>query len=486
MILTDENGYKYNVREKDKIGQGGQGAVYRVTGNNKLAVKLMINTAPDAINEQQEDNLVLQDDELYLKYSKKIRRIEALNAVADIGHLAVPVAMLEKPNCGYIMRFMSNMTEIQKQMRRNMDNLIPMNNANNSLSKKMLILANTAKIISELNAKGLVYCDYSPGNIFVSEKPDSHEVWLIDLDNLHYSGTAKKTIGTPHYRAPEINNGTARQNTFESDIYSFALVAYEYLTYSSPFNGSMVQQMDNVDAWDAESDAGYNGSDSADMIDQRIEAGEVPYIDENMGNSRIPESGIPHEYVFTETLKELFLRTFCENGRKNPASRPHAIEWYEAFMEAYNQVTICSNHHTHLGTECIWCRLLGKSNPEMLYEDKNRYFRITVEDYLDYKDTDNWDSDESIPEIKPFNQYHKIVSHRLNNKSICDIPGYFFDSAVDAKAFIRNTSFELDLSLQKIKPSRIKWDYKAEPKDKCVLLKKNNKPFKVINIHLER
>jgi len=485
MILNDENGYAYSISEKSKIGQGGQGAVYKVIGNNKLAIKVMINSSPDVISDQQGADLILKDKETYTKYAGKIRKIEALNAVNTVEHLAVPVAMLKEPDCGYVMRFMNDMTEIQKQMRRTNENLVPLYRKNNSLLKKMRVLANLAKIISDLNAHGLVYCDFSPGNIFVSESPDSYEVWLIDLDNLHYSGSSSKTIGTPHYRAPEIAKETAKQNTFESDIYSFALIAYEYLTYSNPFNGSMAQAIEEADAWDADDSDVTATANSTDEFDKKVEFGEIPYIGENAGNDRVQDSGVPHEYVFTERIKELFLQTFCKKGRLVPESRPSAAEWMEAFEEAYNQVVKCSNHHTHIGHECCWCKLLEASNPQNQLIDRSRYFTVTVEDYLDYPDSDEWDNEETIPEIKPYNQDRILLSHIINEKTDCTIPGRFFDAKADAKASIRNTTFELDLSLQKVKPNSIKWEYKAEPKDKCVLLKKDGKPFKVINIHME-
>lgn len=485
MILNDENGYAYSISEKSKIGQGGQGAVYKVIGNNKLAIKIMINSTTDAINDQQDSDLILKDKKTYANYAQKIRKIEALNAVNSVEHLAVPVAMLKEPDCGYVMRFMNDMTELQKQMRRTNENLVPIYRKNNSLSKKMRVLANVAKIISELNSHGLVYCDFSPGNIFVSESPDSYEVWLIDLDNLHYSGKANKTIGTPHYRAPEIANETATQNTFESDIYSFALIAYEYLTYSNPFNGSMAQAIEDEDAWDADDSSATDTATSVDEFDKKVEFGEIPYIGENAGNNRVQDSGIPHEYVFTKRLEELFLQMFCKKGRTVPESRPSAIEWYEAFEDACNQVAKCSNHHTHIGQECCWCKLLEAANPHNQFIDRSRYFTVTVEDYIEHVDEAEWDLDVTIPAIKAFNQNKILLGHVINERTDCTIPGYFFDSNVNAKVTIRNTSFELDLSLQKVKPSSIRWEYKTDPKDKCVLLKKEGKPFKVINIHME-
>ena len=73
MIITDQNGIKYQLG--DKLGEGGQGSVYRVKGNNRLAIKIRTTDNINEVNNKESDNLVLCDEVEYEKYSRKIRYI---------------------------------------------------------------------------------------------------------------------------------------------------------------------------------------------------------------------------------------------------------------------------------------------------------------------------------------------------------------------------------------------------------------------------
>ena len=478
--VYDENGRKYSIDSKNKLGEGGQGAVYRVLNDKKIAIKTLINPNKDAIISDGKADIIVQDPEYYEKYSRKIRHIMALDAITGVKNLATPIAMLRKPFCGYVMRFMNDMENISHQMRRSDENIIPLANSNNSLQKKYKVLSRLATIIADLNSHGLVYCDFSPGNIFVSKGVDSHEVWLIDMDNLHFSGKSSSMIGTPHYRAPEIANGTSKGNTFFSDIYSFALLAYEYLTLSTPFCGSMSMES-TEDSWDVNPDA------TEFCFDDKVEKGEVPFVYEGKGNDPINESGIPPEYVFTEKVFELFQRTFGEEGRKKPEARPSANEWKEALEEASNSISVCSNNHTHLDIVCPWCIYENSTNSNRKARDQNRYFRLISEDYLMQEENAEWDSIPAPP-VRLYSKHELIISHKINAKTKKEIPAEFLTNekcAIDAFMEIRSNIINLSIHGKGISPSSFSWDYKTEPKGKTLLLKQNGSPTKVLTFMWE-
>lgn len=484
MIITDQNGIKYQLG--DKLGEGGQGSVYRVKGNNRLAIKVRTTDNINEVNNKESDNLVLCDEVEYEKYSRKIRYIESLNAVNGIDHIATPIAMLQKPQCGYIMRFMSDMSKISDHMLRKEDEITPCFRKNNSLIKKLQVLSGLAKILADLQSHGLVYSDISPGNIFVSSNPDSHEVWLIDLDNLHYAGVPFRQIGTPKYRAPEIARSENEKNTFFSDIYSFALVAYEYLTYSTPFYGSMSQELEEEDSWDETEPDDFADSGNTDVFDTKVEQGYVPYVYEGKGNDRIPESGIPLGYLVTERLQDLFLQSFCEKGRNCPQSRPSAMQWEEAFEEAANQITVCSEGHTHLKENCIWCERTAKINPGNAKMDQNRYFSIEIEDYVEGCNDEEWDKVNPVCNIHPYSKKTAYFAHKINDRTEKTIPGQVFDLESDVRLSIRNASLTLDFAQPKVTPSKIEWEYKTNPQDQHVMLYKNKIPFKIVSIRREK
>lgn len=478
--VYDENGRGYSIDSKNKLGEGGQGAVYRVLNDKKVAIKTLINSNKDEIISDGNTEIVLRDPEYYEKFARKIRHIMALDAITGVKNLATPIAMLRKPYCGYVMRFMNDMENISHQMRRTKDNILPLSNSNNSLQKKYKVLSKLATIVAKLNAHGLVYCDFSPGNIFVSKGIDSHEVWLIDMDNLHFSGKSTSTIGTPHYRAPEIANGMSKGNTFFSDIYSFALLAYEYLTLSTPFCGTMSQEKAEDD-WDTNSESNNKN------FDIMVENGNIPFVYEGNGNEPIDESGIPPEYVFTEKVLELFKRTFGETGRKNPETRPSANEWCEALEAASNSISVCSNNHTHLGVMCQWCEYENSINPNRKARDQNRYFRLVSEDYLLNEKDDTWDSVSPSP-VKFYSKHELVVSHKIDTMTKKEIPEEFLTNeriGIDAHMEIRPNKIDVIIRGKGLAPSTFTWDYKAEPKGKSFVLKQNGTPIKVLSFTWE-
>ena len=54
-----------------------------------------------------------------------------------------------------------------------------------STKRRLGVLSILASILARLHAAGLVYCDVSPNNCFMSEE-DPRSVWLIDADNLRF------------------------------------------------------------------------------------------------------------------------------------------------------------------------------------------------------------------------------------------------------------------------------------------------------------
>lgn len=477
--IYDENGRKYIIDTKNKLGEGGQGAVYRVSNDKKIAIKTLAVASQDNVCQENTDDIIMMNDEYYDYFSKKIRHIMAIDAITNVNNLATPIAMLKKPYCGYVMRFMNDMENISNQMRRTEDNLIPRVSHNTSLIKKMSVLAKLSSIIREMNSHGLVYCDFSPGNVFVSKSVDSHEVWLIDMDNLHFSGKTKNTIGTPHYRAPEIANGTQKGNTFYSDIYSFALLAYEYLTLSTPFCGSMSVEKEDDD-W-AESDWDSDEQNENDF-DFKIENGLVPYVYEQKGNDPIAESGIPADLVFTPQIADLFLKTFGETGRLHPESRPSASEWAEAFEEAVNLISICSNGHTNLDFNCIWCQREKHSKG-----DQNRYFRFETEDVILPESNEEWDK-SPIPDKPAFYKKNTInISHRIDSPTSVNIPAKFLSNTnkiIDARVEIKSTKLTFSMHGKGLSPSEFIWEYKSDKASKRFYIKENGIPTKIVTISL--
>ena len=86
-------------------------------------------------------------------------------------------------------------------------------------------------ILSYLHENRIVYRDLKPENIMIDEAGYPK---LIDF------GTAKiienrtyTVLGTPHYMAPEVINGTGY--SIEADYWSLGIILYEFLYFNVPF-----------------------------------------------------------------------------------------------------------------------------------------------------------------------------------------------------------------------------------------------------------
>ena len=342
-VVYDERGNAYTLSEY--LGQGGQGVVYRVnrsTGRG-LAVKGLLDPATGGL---------CQDGKRYKQYVRTVHRVMAL---PELDHLAMPLALLREPCCGYIMRLMEGMCPLENWLRpRSGLKLMEALADGGGLEKRLVILRNLARVLSNLHNQGIVYGDLSPGNVFAAAKENEQAVWLIDLDNMAYADDVHSSVGTPCYRSPEVALG--RRNTMMSDCYSFALLAYECLTFSKPFNGTLVDQA-------AEEE------DFGDSIYDQIERGEVPYVYESGGGNeaRYGLSTRP-ELVMTPEMAELFAETFSQQGRQDPGCRPSMRTWLRALNWALDSTVCCGQGHSHLGTVCPFC--------EDRERKQNRYYQL--------------------------------------------------------------------------------------------------------------
>ena len=191
-----------------------------------------------------------------------------------------------------------------------------------------------------LHSKGLAYCDLSPNNVFISEKEDLDNVFLIDLDNLRYKTSILNNIYTPSFGAPEIisNRGP---NTTMSDSFSFAVMAYELLTLNHPLMGDYV-------------------SEAEPEVEEQALAGQLPWVEDSNDNINHRTTGLPSEKVMPGKLLDLFRRNF-ESGLNNPVERPTMAEWYDMLNLALNELLKCGNSTCGLRypfnnfEECSFC-----------------------------------------------------------------------------------------------------------------------------------
>ncbi|MCW8884902.1 MAG: hypothetical protein OQK12_06560, partial [Motiliproteus sp.] len=160
--VLDVKGSRYELTSE--MSRGGQGIVYH-THLPQVLVKGFTNKDESARRRWRIhiDWLIRQD-------------------LSDL-KLARPLALLAEPRSGYVMELMDGLMPLQTLL----DSFLEAEEgaaadylAQGGLRRRIRILCQLARTLNQLHARGMLYGDLSPANIFVSDDPAYAETWLID------------------------------------------------------------------------------------------------------------------------------------------------------------------------------------------------------------------------------------------------------------------------------------------------------------------
>lgn len=357
VTLNDSDGKQVTIRQvKDSyetvhtitkvLGQGGQGLVC-LTENKEVVVKFALDSKGQLISHEKNPKEFEQND-------------MAFNAVVqkpfpDRLHLAYPMARLTDYS-GYVMRLMGDMTGYGALVPTSVEQIKQMAE-DGGHRRRFLLLSKLAAILAKLHGNGMVYCDLSPNNVFVTEEPElqTQNVWLIDADNVFIPGEdSDKLVYTPRYAAPELLSG--KPCSQYSDVYSFATLAFESLAALHPFVGEKASNWeDDGDDWDAES----KKADNTPLGIDPAYSGKYPWVEDIEDDSNHTSDGLPRQNFLTDETFALFNMTFCEDGREHPKTRPTAVLWAQALAHAHAtsvRCPKCGMSFVYDGTQekCAW------------------------------------------------------------------------------------------------------------------------------------
>ena len=313
--VIDENGTVHNLTEC--LGEGGQGQVWLTQGERRVVKVFPKQTNRDKLKNQ-------------LAF---VRRLDLREM-----HVARSLALLKAPQVGYVAEFLSGMVPIRALIRPAAGTkLSEWYITTGSIRRRLRLLAHAGEALASLHARGLVYADVSPANVFVSAPMDALEAWLIDLDNLRYEGEVGSAIYTPGYGAPEIVRGQMFA-TAMSDAWSFAILTFQTLTLTHPFVGDWVH-------------------DGEPEVEEEAFAGRVPWIEHATDTRNRARTGLPRSWIFAGKLLDLARDTF-ENGINKPEARPPVSKWVERLHLAADQTLRCGKcRGTYLANAkaCVFC-----------------------------------------------------------------------------------------------------------------------------------
>lgn len=343
--FEDIFGYKHITASE--IARGGQGVVFR-TQNPNIAIKIELDPSGTEFSKDVLQNERLDEIRL-LPISRKI-------------NLTLPQATL-KDYAGYVMTLLDDMDSFEKvfgfsDIKSGYRNrwLLEYQESNPDFvdnysqylesggrRRRLDAYLRVACILSALHANGLVYCDFSSRNAFVSSVEGNSTVWLIDADNLNYQEETRNAgYYTPGYGAPEVITG--KGCTFYSDSYAFATSLFWQITGTHPFKGALLEE--------------GSDDDFVNDAEERAYSGELPWIMDRDNPSNHIDARIQQELVLSSRLVNYFGRTFSETGKTKRHTRPTMFEWAAALAKELDLSVRCGHcdmDYDESYVACPWC-----------------------------------------------------------------------------------------------------------------------------------
>lgn len=345
-IYTDVYGRNHIISKI--LSSGGQGVVYK-TEDDTILLKLEWNG---------ETKEIIKDTSNNTKFDK-IRTLPFIEKT----NIILPQATL-KDISGYTMKLLDDMSSFKDvfskeakedfpnnkwldyMINKNADvgNLLKNYLASGGIKKRLKSYLEAACILAKIHSSGLVYCDISDNNMFVSSSPDKSNVWFIDSDNLDYmTNTITKNWFTGSFVAPEVFNG--KGNTMYSDSFSFAISLFWNLTMFHPFVGKALEKAIEDDFLDGSME---------EIACQK----DFSWILDTDDDSNINDSGM-HEMFVNDELIKYFHKTFSKIGRQDRQLRTTMPEWAYVLAKELDKIITCNNcymdYYSDKSIKCPWC-----------------------------------------------------------------------------------------------------------------------------------
>jgi hypothetical protein len=326
----------------DELGRGGEGAVYKLQGDSRLAVKLfdprrrsselwqkievMARTAPAGwMGQADHPNLAWVRDVVYLDRGR-----------SDFGGFTMPRLAADSFQEAHII----------------FDPADRVNRFGGELTWEHLLRAaeNLCSVVEAVHQKGHRVGDLRESNVMVGKDV---RLTLIDCDSfeIYDEVTGRRfytRVGTPDYLPPELQqvDFAARGiERYHADLFALAVLVFKFLMQGAhPFQGQ------------------GGPLQHASTPQQKIMLGIFPY--EANADSVTPPAYAPPLRVLPPEVARLTRRCFVA-GHRDPTDRPSAATWRTALAAALQEVRTCAENANHrFGGHlraCPWCDVLRRT-----------------------------------------------------------------------------------------------------------------------------
>jgi len=210
-MATEKIG-KYEILEE--LGKGGMGVVYRAFDpimEREVALKVILDVAM----------VVPEIKQRFYREARTAGKLthENITIVHDVGE--------DQGRPFIVMEYLPGY-----DLRTVLDQKRPL-----SLLQKLDIAAQIARGLGYSHSRDIIHRDIKPANIRII---DDRKVKIMDFGIAKLASSSMTStgavIGTPYYMSPEQIQG--KKVDRRSDIFSYGVLLYEFLTYTKPFTGS--------------------------------------------------------------------------------------------------------------------------------------------------------------------------------------------------------------------------------------------------------
>lgn len=187
---------------------------------------------------------------------------------------------------------------------------------------------NIVAAFKALHLKGYNYQDLNDGNFSID--PNSGKVLICDNDNVVGHGKASGVLGKPRYMAPEVVRHEKKPDV-ETDRYSLAVILFMLLIGDHPLEGKKT-----------------NYPVFTNKYDMRIFGTEPLFIFDAKDNSNAPHPALHKNALkmwklFPRFVQDAFLQAFSQESLLKGQNRLLENEWFNILMRLKSSIVRCPN-----------------------------------------------------------------------------------------------------------------------------------------------
>lgn len=294
---------------RQKLGEGGQGAVYVVEGRHGRYALKWYNR--EQATEEQKKNI--RD----LAQSGAPRGAAGKRFIWPLDL----VTAAKSAHFGYLMPL------IDRQRFAELGEVWAGLKARPSFSTMCEISYQIANSYRTLHLNGYCYRDISAGNLMFD--PLTGEVLICDNDNIGINRQSTCQVwGTMAYMAPELIRGDATPST-ESDLHSLAVLLFQLWLWHHPLHGAVESRFR---CWDLPAQRYLYGKNPLFIFDPHDTRNHLP--SKHVGVQQVWQ-------LCPSSLRALFTRAFTI-GLNEPAKRVTEGEWQRLFLQLKDTIVLCA------------------------------------------------------------------------------------------------------------------------------------------------